>query len=228
MSSSHPTKSSRTTIYVIVGLVASFVIFCCIFPLVYGLTTETMRSIGLLPTLTPRHTPTYTSTPSPTDTPVPTDTPQPTSTPEPTKTPVPTDTPVLTPAEPPLEVQLYVLEMATKIQTLGESLGDLSELLQNPRLTDADWTLAIAMEITVIRLAHEELTEMDVPLEMTEIHNAILDATSDCNASMDYLTSGIDNLNVTDLETAATLMTSCSEKIEKPAEMIEEYMAQFE
>jgi hypothetical protein len=95
MSSPQPTKRSRTSLYVVIGLVALFV--CCICPLVYALTTGAMRSIGLLPTLTPTYTPTHTPPPSPTATPEP-----------PTPTPPPTDTP--TPESPETKARRIVEE----------------------------------------------------------------------------------------------------------------------
>lgn len=142
--------------------------------------------------------------------------------------PVPTQTPPIPTQEPepeiPLEVQLYGLEVAEKSNTMGEALQDLGQLLQNPKPGNDDWTVGVALQVTLIRSTHEELLEMDVPTEMTEVHAAVLDATADCNTSMDYLVSGIDNLNTNEIEMASTYMVQCSEKLPKAASLMEEYV----
>ena len=214
-------------------LLAGYLVFCgfgCVLgmgmrePAVANVSQETVR-----PTLIPTDTPVPTNTPVP---PVPTATRTkvfpavtPTRVFHPTLAP-PADTPI--PAGPSLEAQLYLLEVVPKMEPIAKALGCLSELLLYPKYYDQDWIIAVSVEMVVIQLAHEELAAMDVPPEMVEIHSAILDATSDFSAAMDYLSSGLDNLSMADLETAAALMTSGSEKMEKAVRMAEEYAAQFE
>lgn len=129
---------------------------------------------------------------------------------------------------PSLEVRLYMQEVADYSETFGQALVDLGELLESAKLTDERWLLAVAAQITIIRFTHQDLMEMDVPPEMAGIHNALLDATGDCDEAMDYLMSGIDNRSPTDLGIGAELMTNCSQKLRKPTELLEKYLAQFD
>jgi hypothetical protein len=77
-------------------IVSSAIVGCCCLLGAIGFANATLRSIGILPTITPSPTPTVTPThtPSPTASSTPTETPTPTNTPEPTatNTPIPTDT----------------------------------------------------------------------------------------------------------------------------------------
>jgi hypothetical protein len=171
------------------------------------------------PAEAPPEAPAEAANPTPTNTQVvpPTGTPTPTSTPKPTFTPKPSDTP--TPTVSP-EVQLYILEVVTKIQTMGEAMEILGALMLDPHLDNDDWVLNVATQMAVVQLAHEELTKMDVPPEMAETHALILDATGDCNEAMDYLVSGVDNLDAGDLAKASELITLCEQKMQKSVEMM--------
>lgn len=143
--------------------------------------------------------------------------------------PIPTSQPTSIPvseSEIPLEVHLYALELGEKSQIMADALQELSQLLQDPKPGNDAWTVRTAVQVTLIQLTHNELTAMEVPAEMTEIHAAVLDATGDCNTSMDYLVSGIDNLSIEAAETASAYMIQCSEKLPRVAELMEEYVAQ--
>jgi hypothetical protein len=145
--------------------------------------------------------------------------------PEPTPIP-PTATP---PAGPPLEVQLYALEIQQHLTSIGEALEELSGLMMAPRLGSDSWTFQVAAQILAIRGGHQAIAAMEgIPDEMAEIHAIILSATSDLDQSMDYLTSGIDNLDVSDLERATALMESGAEKSNQAMDLLNAYLAQFE
>ena len=154
-------------------------------------------------TSTPKASPTMVpvASPQPTGTPQPTDTRPPTNTAvSPTDTPaVPTDTPRPTPTEatggPSLEVQLYALEMADTGMTIADALGELGELTQDPQFGDDNWVAELVIQMVAIQVAHTQLTEISVPAEMADLHELILDATGDCYDAMDYLASGIDDLD---------------------------------
>ncbi len=158
--------------------------------------------------------------PIPTPTPIP-----PTVTPKPTNTPAPAAE-----GETPLDVQpyvlAYVLGTGEKMQTMGSALSSISELMQNPQFGNDEWTIDVALQVVTVQQVHKELTEMDVPPEMSEIHEAVLDGTADCNEAMDYLVSGLDNGNIDDVNTAATLMAQCGNKMQKPTTMMQEYVNQ--
>jgi hypothetical protein len=199
------------------------VVACALVLAVINVVDTSLRGVGLLPTLTPTSTPTH--TPIPTDTPIPTETPIPPDTPTPlppTNTPIPTDTPQANELLP--EIQSYISAVTQKGQTMGKALGNLGDLLQNPNIGDDTWTINLAAQMTVIKLVHQELTQMDVPPEMADIHAAYLSATGDCDQAMDYLASGIDNVDTTAINQANDLIKSCGQKMSVPTDLLAEYL----
>jgi hypothetical protein len=188
------------------------------------------------PTNTFTAEPTETLTPQPTDTPMPTTTATATST-RVTHTPQPTAAPAVVV---PIEIQAYVSEMEehwtsifdplTEIGNLsGEAGGDLS------RFSDPVWTLEIVTQLKLIRMAHESLLEMNVPPEMKEVHEALLNATGDCYLMTDYYASALNRISVGDTEKAiediekvGKLIESCGTKTDVVVEKMIEYMAQLE
>jgi hypothetical protein len=180
-----------------------------------------LREIGLLPTQTP--TPTPTSTPTSTSTP--TDTPRPTPsftlTPTLTPTAVNTPTPELA-AGSPQEIRVYVTEITEKGGRLSRVLQSQGELLQNPQLNNQGWKKEVAAQVAAIRLIRRELIEMAaIPLEMIGVHSALLDAISDCDKAM-YFLSDVDNLNSSDIKIASRLTVSCGRKFSVIAQRLGE------
>jgi hypothetical protein len=157
------------------------------------------------PTSKPAPTGTSTSTPTPTLTP----TPRPTVTPTPTATSTPE-----TAAGPPPRVQIYFAAITEKGETLNQALQELGELLQAPQLKDQDWQRKVAALVAAIQHIHQELREMEVPIEMIGVHSALLDATFECDEAMFFLNDS-DNINSSDVRVASRLMGSCSEKFFK-------------
>lgn len=159
--------------------------------------------------------------PAPTSTPLPpTYTPWPTATPAPTLTATPTST--STPTAPP-EVRQYASEVLRCAYPMGVALTRLDRLLVAPA-NHTEWRYAVAVQSAIIQAAHEKLMVLDVPLEMAKIHAALTDATGDYYTAMDYLESGLDNLDGADLEEALRLMQRADQKLGSVNEMLEEYL----
>ena len=177
-------------------------------------------------TPTPTSTPSHTSLPTATDTPIPTTTPTATNTPTATELPRPSNTPSPT-TGPSRAVELYAAEIFESGMTLSEALANISFLASDPQFFDEEWRFDVALQIAIIQLVHEDVKQMDVPPEMVDIHRKIVDGTQDCSKSMDYLASGLDNFNVSDVEKATELMDSCADKIVEATEMIEDYLSDF-
>lgn len=175
----------------------ALVLVCCI-----GLSNVTLRAIVAQPT----------STPAPTDTPTP------------TPTPTSTDTPTPEPAAgPSLQIQRYSLEIKRKDEALSQTRQELGELLEAPQLTDRDWKREVAVHVATIDRICQELTDMEVPVEMIGVHSALLDATFDCEGVMFFL-KDVDDMSLSDVRVASRLMASCSEKFSRHAQVFEEYM----
>ncbi len=128
----------------------------------------------------------------------------------------------------PLRVSLYCEDIITKMGILVKALENAGRLCREPRLLDAEWKLTLAANMVIIKMMHQEFLEMEVPPEMTKIHEVMLSATSDFDKAMDYLAEGVDSFGAADIEKATELMTSGAEKLERATQMVSDYNAQFE
>jgi hypothetical protein len=181
-------------------------------------------------TSTPWRLPTWTATPLPSDTP----TPSPTSTALPTNTPTPTEPltdippPTLTATLPPVaispDVQLYAAEVVEWLDPWIAAMTTLSELAKEPKLDDEDWRRDMLVAMVVIKVTHEELSKMDVPPDVAEIHEAMLDATGDYDEAMDLLAVAIDNLDANVLMDAFSLMDEGERKMNEATALLEIYL----
>jgi hypothetical protein len=156
--------------------------------------------------------------------PQPTEAPRATKAPKPTQTPQPTEAPTqasgLSPAS-----AAYMQDMGGIVTEMGKALSALGELAQVPKPTSDDWKIDLATQMVIIQQGHQKLSEMDVPEDMTDIHAATLDATSDCDQATRLLTSGLDKGRVADIQRAGALMRQCGEKMTSAAWLVDEYTA---
>ena len=160
-----------------------------------------------------------TTAPEPTSAPEPTQAPAlPTAAPEPTDTPVP-PTAVVGPTQAPAASGLTTEEgqavgaIAGHISNMGKALTAIGQLSQKYENTDS-WKIDMATQITIVRSEHQALLALDVPPKIGALRAATLNATTDCNAAMDKLVSGLDNNRAADLNSAGELMASCGKKIQ--------------
>ena len=122
-------------------------------------------------------------------------------------------TPGPSPAAPSGTRQSYAIELSTQLQLIAGASQALVGLTQEPDLADADWKSNVTTQVAIVRLAYRNLTKMDVPPDMADIHATVLDATSDCDHAMDHLESGLDNSSADDIQAAADLIASCGKSI---------------
>ena len=213
-----------------VGLVA-LVLLCCICSIPVALLNPAPRTTADAPTSVPAaEAPTIDSAAAvaalPTAAPEPTAIPEPTSPPtaEPSATPVPpTEVPTAEPPtpEPPTAVpenalteeeQTAVLAIGKHITAIGGALAEIGKLAQNYENTGA-WKSRMVVQMALVRFSHQQILALEVPPKIGAVRAATLNATTDCDAAMDKLASGIDNDSAKDLSAAGKLMQSCGEKI---------------
>lgn len=126
------------------------------------------------------------------------------------------------PINTPTEMERYRLEMFENVNLLAGGLDKLDSLLKNPSLNDQNWINQTALAVTIVRLSHERITKANPPPEMLNTHSFILDATRDCDRSMDFLVDGIDKRNRENVNKALELIQSCGEKIKKATQAMEQ------
>lgn len=101
-----------------------------------------------------------------------------------------------------------------QLGVLGDALTQISTLTKHPEPTDS-WKYDLFVQMVRIHQAHQALLDLDVPPKLGALRAAVLSATSDCNASVDKLASGIDMNRESDIESAGILMRSCGSKASK-------------
>jgi len=111
----------------------------------------------------------------------------------------PPESPSLTASE-----QNYAATIFDHSSQVSEALNDLGDLLMNPQIGYDEWTIDVAIQITIIRLLYEEAQEIEPPGSMADIHDSYMQAMWHYNRSMDLLVEGIDTLdtNLLDLATS--------------------------
>ena len=117
----------------------------------------------------------------------------------------------------------YLASMSDKAMMIATAMQNLSDLLQNPKLFDNNWRIMVASQMAVIRIAYQDMTKLQPPPELNEIHSAAVDAAGDCNKAMDYLASGIDNMDTEALGQAQSLIMSCSSKFEHATALVNKF-----
>lgn len=195
----------KNTQFLLILLPVALVCLCCLGLLLIGLASISLPAIDVLAT----------STPLPAHTPAPT----PRSTPTATAslTPTPTAT------RPSLRLQRYSLEIAATNEVLSQALRDLAELLQDPQLADQGWKREVAIHVATIERVGQELTHMEVPVEMIGVHSGLIDAMFDCDGVRFFL-ADVDNLSLSEARIAGRLVASCNEKFSKQLQTIEQHM----
>jgi len=84
----------------------------------------------------------------------------------------------------------------------------------------------MAGQVVRVQFAHQAIAKLDVPPKIKNLQAAILNATTDCNAAMDKLTSGLDTNDVGEISQASTLMQSCGAKIRDAQPELDVLLAQ--
>lgn len=163
----------------------------------------------------------------PTNTPAPTETPLP-PTEAPTNTPIPPD-PTATP-EPVIEANYedYFTTVANKTKELGDALGSLGELMTDPQIGTDDWTIAVSLQMATIQLAHEAISDLEIPPGLEGFHEFLTSATGDCSEATDHLAKGLDNLDKNELDLSASFIKSCNGKLDDLTKRMNEAIEQLE
>ena len=125
----------------------------------------------------------------------------------------------------PPHVETYFNEVGPIMYDITDSLANLSDLMLDPQFLDEDWLVDVAVESAIIKYSYSRLTEITPPSEMAQAHRALLNATQDCDTSMDHLARGIDNLSESELNRAASLVVSCGDKMAEPLRLLDDYLA---
>jgi len=133
---------------------------------------------------------------------------------------IPSETPSLTASE-----QNYAATMSDHGSRVSEALGNLSDLMGNPQIGYDEWTLDVAIELTIIQLLYDEALEMEPPSSMADIHYKYIQAMSHLNSFVDLMTEGIDTLDADLIDQATSELEVATKYLNEVTELTEDFIA---
>jgi len=119
----------------------------------------------------------------------------------------------------------YAATMADHSSMVIETLGNLSDLLDNPQFLDDEWILDVAIELALIKTLYDEAMKMEPPSSMADIHYKYIQAMSHLNNFVDLEAEGIGTLDVDLLDQATSELELAGEYINEATEMTEDFLA---
>jgi len=123
------------------------------------------------------------------------------------------------------EEQNYISALQDNSAAVGDAFEELSALMSNPQIGVDEWTLKVATQLTIIRLAYDEAKELNPPTSLSHIHSRYLQAMNKYNDATYLMASGIDNLDSTLLDEASNKMEEGAQYIDETTSLIEAFMA---
>lgn len=109
--------------------------------------------------------------------------------------------------------QEYINHVVTSATEIGKALQKVGGLCQNYNFFDENWTLEIAVQMGMIQHYCNGVLEKQPPEKFEEPHDLYVRACSYYIMSMDSLATGIDNLDVAEIEKAISYMERGTEFI---------------
>lgn len=139
-------------------------------------------------------------------------------------TPLPTNTPE--PQMPP-EVKEYLRQASVTFEPLPEALGTIGELLEIPRVNDVSWQVDVDLEIAKIQRIHKELSELQPPSDIIDVHNQMIDATTFCSKAVTTLDEALEEESVHKVELSSIQLQTCNTAMGTASTMMQTYVGQF-
>lgn len=139
----------------------------------------------------------------------------------PAPTPTPAEEADAESAESAFEYRVAVITGLLNLATGVESMGGL---MDDPQMLSAAWNDSINLQATVIRGSYQQIAALTPPADAGPFHSDLLSALADCDVAMELLTTGLENLDMTSLDQAATLMIQCGEKMEAVIQTYPEFL----
>lgn len=105
----------------------------------------------------------------------------------------------------------YALTVVTAVNEIDKASLEATNLLDNFNLSDEQWREDLILEFTIIRAAHETITNATPPDEFREPHDTLLGMSTFCNEAIDEIATGIDNRDVDEVALGIEQMRTCQE-----------------
>jgi micrococcal nuclease len=119
-----------------------------------------------------------------------------------------------------LEEQAYVVTVADYVETLGNSFGRFGALMQDPRLYEDDWTIAVATELATWKFINAEVGRLSAPPAFAEVHALLLTGLANYAAAADQIAYGLDYFDIGALEYALILIEDGNASVEQAGDLL--------
>lgn len=135
---------------------------------------------------------------------------QPTSTPRPRPTSTPRPRATRTPRQP-TTTQIAFANAILPISTMhAEATADLTALLEFPLFGNDEWTSDVAVTLVLIQMAYDAALEISPPPSLRNVHGTWLAGLQRCSQAAGMIASGIDSLDIRELDRAIELQLECT------------------
>jgi hypothetical protein len=134
--------------------------------------------------------------------------------------------PAVTPACPTLAQATYFLTLAEIQSGMVNAFADLGETFalagEQPLLVfDDDWRLNVAITLTTMNIAAEQIIKLSPPAGLDQLHSLQLQVADQLEIITSSSIQGIDNVDATLLDEATTAIARTNTLVERSAEIIE-------
>jgi flagellar basal body-associated protein FliL len=119
--------------------------------------------------------------------------------------------------------QAYALAVVDQSTTMSTALTELVDLLQDYRLGDDEWTINVATQLATIRIVYDEAMALEPPNSMVDIHYKYVQGLKHYHTMTDLLARGIDELDVSLIEQAATEMNTGTDYITEATNLVNDF-----
>lgn len=120
--------------------------------------------------------------------------------------------------------QTYATTVANQAYLISEAFSSLGSLMAYPLYGDNTWGIQVATELVIIQLVYDEVTAMNPPNSMLNIHNKYVQAMSHYNNMTVLLVQGIDSLNLNLISQATSEMNMGTQIFDEATQLANEFL----
>jgi hypothetical protein len=121
----------------------------------------------------------------------------------------------------------YAEAVSAESEKLTAAFNDISALMDEAaqdttKFEDDEWLVRLESAAAKIKESDAALRALTPPERFKDVHAALIDGTGDCSEGMEKMTAGMDSADFALLQESIDLITSCSDKLTKANEELNE------
>lgn len=127
-----------------------------------------------------------------------------------------------------LAVQAYLQAMMPRLAGCSKVVSTVSQLVRDLQAGDVRAQQELAAQTAALRALGEEMAGLDeAPGDLREAHRSIMDASTDLQAALEYLTRNVAGQAPGSLAQVAGLIGQASERLGESAQKMAAYLSQI-